>query len=110
MTSGQGRGRPGDFFGLTVEHLFAEIWTRPGLSVRERRLLLTGLLIGQGKLDVAQIQVDAALRSGELDEDQLREIVIFLTHYAGWPICAALNLQIEKVIAGQKPAKRDGRA
>ena len=28
---------PGDFFGLTVDHLFGTIWTRPGLSMRDRR-------------------------------------------------------------------------
>ena len=27
----------GDFFHYTVEHLFAEIWDRPGLSFRDRR-------------------------------------------------------------------------
>ena len=74
---------PGDFFGLTVDHLFAEIWTRPGLSIRDRRLLLIGLLIGQGRDDVAEIQLGAALKLAELDAGQLREIVIFLTHYAG---------------------------
>ncbi|HUJ08220.1 MAG TPA: carboxymuconolactone decarboxylase family protein [Streptosporangiaceae bacterium] len=90
---------PGDFFGLTVEHLFAEIWTRPGLTQRDRRLLLIGLLVGQGLHDVAEIQVDAALRQGELDVEQLREIVIFLTHYAGWPSGAKLSMLTEKVIA-----------
>lgn len=89
---------PGDFFGLTVDHLFAEIWTRPGLSIRDRRLLLIGLLIGQGRDDVAEIQIGAALKSAELDADQLREIVIFLTHYAGWPAGASLSMQAEKLI------------
>jgi 4-carboxymuconolactone decarboxylase len=89
---------PGDFFGLTVDHLFAEIWTRPGLSIRDRRLLLIGLLIGQGRHDVAEIQIGAALKSAELDADQLREIVIFLTHYAGWPAGAQLSMQAEKLI------------
>ena len=89
---------PGDFFGLTVDHLFAEIWTRPGLSIRDRRLLLIGLLIGQGRDDVAEIQLGAALKLAELDAGQLREIVIFLTHYAGWPTGAKLSMQAEKLI------------
>ena len=79
------RDGPGDFFGITVDHLFAEIWSRPGLSMRDRRLLLLGLLTGQGLQDVTDIQIGAALRSGELSPDELREIAIFLTHYAGWP-------------------------
>lgn len=90
---------PGDFFGITVDHLFAEIWTRPGLSLRDRRLLLLGLLTGQGMQDVADIQIGAALRGGDLTADELREIGIFLTHYAGWPAGSRLSMQVEKLIA-----------
>ena len=97
---------PGDFFGLTVEHLFAEIWTRPGLSMRDRRLLLIGLLTGQGLHDVAEIQLGAALRNAEVDADQLREIVIFLTHYAGWPSGAKLSMLAEQAIAADAKARR----
>lgn len=90
---------PGDFFGYTVEHLFGEIWNREGLSVRDRRLLLIGLLVGRGLHDVVGIQVEAALANDELDADALREIVILLTHYAGWPDGAKLNSQVESIIA-----------
>lgn len=89
----------GDFFGYTVEHLFGEIWTREGLSFRERRLLLIGMLVGSGLDDVVELQIDAALRNGEIEPDELREIVIFLTHYAGWPRGAKLNSMVETLIA-----------
>jgi 4-carboxymuconolactone decarboxylase len=90
---------PGDFFGYTVEHLFAEIWNRPGLSFRDRRLLLIGLLVGRGLHDVIPIQLDAALTNEELSGDELREIVILMTHYAGWPDGAKLNSQVEEALA-----------
>ena len=90
---------PGDFFGLTVEHLFGTIWDRPGLSFRDRRLLLLGLLVGQGLDDVVELQVDAALANEELTADELREVVIFLTHYAGWPKGAKLNSAVEAIVA-----------
>lgn len=90
---------PGDFFGYTVEHLFAEIWNRDGLSFRDRRLLLIGLLVGRGLHDVVGIQLEAALANEELDADALREIVILLTHYAGWPDGAKLNSAVEALIA-----------
>ncbi|GAA3429644.1 carboxymuconolactone decarboxylase family protein [Streptosporangium sandarakinum] len=98
--AGVGRGEgAGDFFGMTVEHLFGEVWSREGLSMRDRRLLLLGLLVGQGMDDLVEIQLDAALRTGELTPDELREIVIFLTHYAGWPRGSRLNTQVEELIA-----------
>lgn len=90
---------PGDFFGYTADHLFADIWSRPGLSTRDRRLLLIGLLAGQGAADVLGIQVPAAYRNGELDEDALREVVIFLAHYAGWPVGARFNSVVEETIS-----------
>ena len=89
----------GDFFAMTVEHLFAEVWDRPDLSLRDRRLLLIGLLVGGVQDDVVELQMDAALRVGDLTIEDLREIVIFLTHYAGWPRGAKLNNIVEKLAA-----------
>ncbi|GAA0249254.1 carboxymuconolactone decarboxylase family protein [Cryptosporangium japonicum] len=89
---------PGEFFRYTADHLFAEIWCRPGLSTRDRRLLLIGLLAGTNSADVLSIQVPAALKNGELDEAALREIVVFLSHYAGWPMGARLNTVVEDAI------------
>ncbi|HCB03543.1 MAG TPA: carboxymuconolactone decarboxylase family protein [Nocardioides sp.] len=98
MTDGSG-----DFFRYTADHLFADIWNRPGLTDRDRRLLLIGLLTGTGAHDVLTIQVPAALSSGDLDEEALRELVIFLCHYAGWPNGARLNSLVEDTIARASP-------
>ena len=95
----------GDFFAYTADHLFADIWTRPGLSDRDRRLLLIGMLAGQGAADVLGIQVPAAHSAGELDDEALREIVVFLSHYAGWPQGARLNSIVEETIAKAARAK-----
>ncbi len=98
----------GDFFRYTADHLFADVWTRPGLSDRDRRLLLIGMLAGTGQHDVLGIQVPAALSSGDLDEDALREIVILICHYAGWPHGARLNSLVEDTIG--KAAKAAAKA
>ena len=94
---------PGDFFAMTAEHLFGEVWSRDGLSMRDRRLLLLGLLVGLGESSVVEVQLKGALHNDELTADELREIVIFLTHYAGWPRGAVLNGQVEQAIAHHKP-------
>ncbi|MER5646557.1 carboxymuconolactone decarboxylase family protein [Streptosporangium sp. NPDC002524] len=95
----QGENEPGDLFGATVENLFAEVWSREGISNRDRRVLLVGLLLGQGMHEELGLQLDAALRTGDLTPDELREIVVFLTHYAGWPRGARINGQVEELIA-----------
>jgi 4-carboxymuconolactone decarboxylase len=61
--------------------------------------MLVGALAATGKHDILDIQLDSAYRLGELDETALREIVIFLAHYLGWPTAAALTGQVEKLIA-----------
>ncbi len=94
MTDGEG-----DFFGYTADHLFGDIWQRPGLSDRDRRLLLIGMLAGTGQHDVLGIHVPAALASGDLDADVLREVVILVCHYAGWPHGSRLNSLVEETIA-----------
>ena len=98
----------GDFFRYTADHLFADIWNRPGLSNRDRRLLLIGLLTGSGGQDVLTIQIPAAYEAGELDDEALREIVILMCHYAGWPIGSRVNAIVEDTIA--KAARAEARA
>lgn len=93
---------PGDYFHYTVEHLFGDIWQRPGLSMRDRRLLLIGLLVGTGAFDVIPIQLGGALANDELDAESAREIVVFLAHYAGWPAGAKLYTMVEAALASSE--------
>ncbi|NUW44117.1 carboxymuconolactone decarboxylase family protein [Nonomuraea rhodomycinica] len=88
-----------DSYGMTAERQFSDLWARDVLSMRDRRLLLLGLLVGQGIDDQAEIQLDAALRTKLLSEGELREVVVFVTHYAGWSRGAKLNAQVEELIA-----------
>jgi 4-carboxymuconolactone decarboxylase len=94
----------GDFFRYTADHLFGDIWNRPALSDRDRRLLLIGALSAVGAADVLGIQVPAAHANGELDDEALREIVIFLCHYVGWPNGARLNSIVEDTLARSRRA------
>ena len=89
----------GSFVEYTIDHLFGRVWAEGNLTVKERRLPLIGLAAGSGLEDVAGLQLDAATRLGELDADDLRTIVVFLAHYAGWPRAARLNMEVEKIVA-----------
>jgi len=93
---------PGAFFGVTAEHLFGDIWNREGLTVRERRLMLLGVIAALGETAVLPVQLDAALARDELTPDQLREIAVFLAHYVGWPRAAAFNNVVDERIRNHK--------
>src|SRR4051812_38436773 len=68
----------------TVDHLFGDVWSRPGMSTRDRRLLLIGVIAMVDDEDLLTLQFGCALAKGELTPDEVDEIVLFLAHYAGW--------------------------
>ena len=97
---------PGDFFALTADHLFGDIWSRPGLTLRDRRLLLLGALAAQGQDDVVEIQAQAALGNGEISADEMREIGLFLLHYVGWPLGTKFVMKTDAIISQRERARR----
>lgn len=88
-----------DFTDIMLETLFAEVWTRDVLSMRDRRLLLLASILTQGESMTFGIQVRAALKNGELTPDELREVLVFLVHYVGYPRCASMTGIAEQAIA-----------
>jgi 4-carboxymuconolactone decarboxylase len=92
----------GDFVAYTVDHLFGDVWCRPDLAVPERRLLTIGVLAALGKTDLLDVQFSSALANGELTEEQVREIVVHLVHYIGWPLATELSAAAERVIARRR--------
>lgn len=87
------------FFDLMMGHLFAEVWTRPGLDLAQRRLLVMGVLAAQGRFDTLGIQFARTLDSGELTAEQVREIVVHLVPYVGYPSSGELFRVSETAIA-----------
>ena len=70
--------------------------TRPEGDVE---LHLANGAMGRGLHDVIPIQLSGALANEELTAEELREIVILIAHYAGWPDGAKLNAQVESALA-----------
>jgi len=73
------------FVDMTVEHLFGEVWANEDLSIRDRRLVVLGILAGIGDADNLGIHMTQALARGDLSAEELHEVVVQITHYAGWP-------------------------
>ena len=96
------------YFDLTVDHLFGDIWSRPGLSMRDKRIMTLTAVTAAGSRDLAEIQINAALLNGELSETELKEMAVFLTHYLGFPLGSALNGAVSTVVARRKKAAAKG--
>src|SRR6202000_2013248 len=98
------------FFDLTVDHLFGDICKRAGLWRRDKRTMTLPAVTAVGSRDLAEIQINAALLNGELTEDELKEMAVFLTHYLGFPLGSALNGALSAVVAKRKKAAEKGAA
>ena len=89
---------------VMMRSLFAEVWDRDVLSIRDRRMLILGVVAARGATDVWRLQARAALKRGELTPDELRETLIMLAPYAGYPNVAPLIGPCEEAINDwQKP-------
>ena len=94
------------FVDETVCHLFADIWSRPGLSIRDKRLLVIGATAMLGRADLIATQVAGAIQNGELTDVELDEIPLLMLFYAGAGNTTALFQGIETAktkIKEQKP-------
>jgi 4-carboxymuconolactone decarboxylase len=90
------------FFDNMIQQLFAEVWTRPQLSLRDRRLITMGAIAALGEGDTYCIQVRAAIENGELDAAQVRETLIHLAQYVGYPRVAGMLGKVEQTLAQLK--------
>jgi 4-carboxymuconolactone decarboxylase len=77
-----------------MRHLFAETWGREALSVRDRRLVIMGVLAATGQADKVEIQFRRAQQLGELSFDQLEEVVLQLAAYCGWGMVSPLSMLV----------------
>ena len=74
-----------EFQDLITRYAWGEIWTRPGLDLRSRRILVIGTMIAIGRWEEFQTHAAAAIREGGFTLDDLKEIVLQQAVYCGVP-------------------------
>lgn len=87
------------FSDIMLKQLFAEVWTRDTLSMRDKRILLLGIIAEKGEAATFKIQVKASLKRGEITPEEAREFLLFIAQYAGYPRAAAMLAPLEQAIA-----------
>jgi len=87
-----------DFQSLITRYAWGEIWSRPGLDVRTRRTLVIGTLVALGQLEELAMHVRAALASGDLSADHVKEVVLQQAIYCGVPAANAAFRVVAEVI------------
>ena len=85
------------YVGQMMRHLFADTWGREALSVRDRRLIIMGVLAATGQADKVEIQFRRAHELGELSLDELEEVVLQLVAYCGWGMISPLSMLVPQM-------------
>ncbi len=87
------------FTDIMLQQLFAEVWTRDVLSMRDKRIMLLGMIAAQGETTTFKIQIKASLKRGEMTAEDARELHLFIAQYCGYPRAAAMLGPMEEAIA-----------
>ena len=82
------------------------LWTRPGLSVRDRRLVTLTVLMGLGHEATLKLHLGAAMRTGQLTDAEIDELMLHVAHYGGWPVAAVASQVVRQLRAERDAAKR----
>ena len=74
-----------EFQDLITRYAWDEIWNRPGLDHKTRRMLVLAMTVALGRWEEYALHVRAALHSGDLSQDDLKEVLLQAAIYCGIP-------------------------
>jgi alkylhydroperoxidase/carboxymuconolactone decarboxylase family protein YurZ len=78
-------GEMDDFTRIAMRNLFGDVWTREGLTLRERSMITVTALIVLGRADELRLHLRGALNIG-ISRQTIEEMMIHLAHYGGYPV------------------------
>jgi 4-carboxymuconolactone decarboxylase len=90
--------------GGMVFDVVGDVWTRPGLSPRDRSLLVISVLAAQARDEELESHTTYGLRNG-LRPDEIEEILPMVAVYAGFPAAMASSRRIDKALLAASGAE-----
>jgi 4-carboxymuconolactone decarboxylase len=91
----------GDLGDLIIEVAYGEVYSRPGLSLRERQIASVAALVATGRSSQLPVHLRSSLKAG-LTAEELQEVIIQTATIAGFP--PAMNAwSTLKTIVGDGP-------
>jgi 4-carboxymuconolactone decarboxylase len=84
---------------MVTTNCWGGIWTRPGLTLRERSLINIGMLTAMGRLHELRVHVRGALNNGATTEE-LQEVLLQTAIYCGLPAALDATRAVEQVLDG----------
>ena len=88
-----------DFQAMITRIAWNEIWGRPGLNDRTRRLLVLAITVSLGRWEEFALHVRAGLSRGGFTRDELKEVLMQTAIYAGVPAANTAFAEAGKIIS-----------
>ena len=79
-----------------IDFVFAEIWSRPIVSRRDRRFITLPCVAAADAEAPLKDHVYAALNSGDMTITEMRETVLHFAVYGGWPKASRFNMAVDE--------------
>jgi 4-carboxymuconolactone decarboxylase len=93
-----------EFQDLLTRYAWGEIWSRPGLDVRSRRVLVLGTLVALGRWEEFRVHARAALAEGGFSTGDLKEIVLQQAIYCGVPAANKAFEVLREIVEAATPS------
>ena len=74
-----------EFQELITRYAWNEVWNRRRFTHKTRRLIVIGTMVALGRWEEFRLHVRAALESGDLVPDDIKEVLLQQTIYCGVP-------------------------
>lgn len=88
-----------DFANYIIEHAYGDLYARKGFNDKLREMSAVACLIGQGNTGMPLKSHLQGMVNVGWTKDEILELIIFLTGYAGFPSCVdAINIIMEMEI------------
>jgi 4-carboxymuconolactone decarboxylase len=76
--------------------IYGDVWERPGLSKRDRSLIVVATLLALGREKQLEGHLARALQNG-VTKEEIGEVITHLAFYAGWPAAMTAALVAKDV-------------
>jgi 3-oxoadipate enol-lactonase/4-carboxymuconolactone decarboxylase len=87
-----------DFQDMITRNVWDEIWNRPGLDHRIRRLLVVAITASLGAWEEFRLHVQAGLEQKGFSAEELKEVLLQLAAYAGAPAANTAFAEASRIV------------
>lgn len=90
----------------TQQHLYGEVWKRPGLSPRDRSMVVIAAMIARGEAPALTYYANQAIENG-VKPPEISEMITHLAFYTGWGRAMAAVGPVRDVFAARHVRSQD---